>query len=369
MAYVRFPYTNHPFRESFVSQKQSTHLADHRTPFIRNEWYVAALSTQVTRTMIDRQILGVGVLLFRTLDGQVAAIRNRCPHRSFPLSHGSLNGDTVVCGYHGLAFGPDGHCTNIPSQKGGLSSISARSYVVVEKMPFVWIWMGEPEKADPSTIPEHQWLSDPAYATFAGYLHCRSNYIRLHENVLDLTHFPYVHGEAVGGLDYIRAPFKVTAYDQSVVITRKLESQPVNPAYALSIGNAGHICNRTSESWFKTPAFHIAHATIEDLEGGVDGRTEFHFKIIHCFTPETAHSTHYFYANARDSAIENQELTARMAEMTLSTFMEDEVALELVERTWIDEDLDNFEEASVRGDLAGLHMRRIIAARAHSESA
>lgn len=352
-----------------MSQRKSAPLADHRTPFVRNEWYVAGLSSEIGRTLVGRKILGVGVVLYRRLDGQVAALRNRCPHRSFPLSNGRIEGDTVVCGYHGLGFGADGRCVEIPSQKGGLSSIRARSFPVEERAPFIWIWMGDAERANPSAIPDHHWLTDPAYASFTGYMHCRSNYVRLHENVLDLTHFPYVHGEAVGGLDYVRAPFKVEARDEGVVITRRLESQPVNPAYAHSIGNAGHLCNRTSESWFKTPAFHIAHATIEDLEGGVGGRSEFQFKIVHCFTPETAHSTHYFYANARDSAIENAGLTARMAEMTRSTFTEDEFALELVERTWTDELLGDFEETSVRGDLAGLHMRRIIAARAAAEEA
>jgi vanillate O-demethylase monooxygenase subunit len=227
--------------------------------------------------------------------------------------------------------------------------------------------MGDPELADADTIPDHHWLSSADFASYTGYIHCRTNYVRLHENVLDLTHFPYVHGEAVGGIDYIRAPFSVKVEGTSVVITRTLEGQPVNPGYARSIGNLGHRCNRTSESWFKTPGFHIAHATIEDLDGGVDGRTIFRFKIIHCFTPETAHTSHYFYANARDSAIDDDVLTAASEDLTRATFMEDEEALELVERTWIDEDSSGYAELSVKGDLAGLHMRRIILNRALAE--
>lgn len=344
-------------------------LADHMTPFVRSEWYVAAQSDEIGRDLFARQLLGVGVLLYRREDGEVVALRNRCPHRSFPLSRGKLIGDVVTCGYHGLAFGPDGRCTAVPSQSTVPDGLATPSFPVVEQAPFIWIWMGEPEQADPAQIPDHHWLSSPDYASYSGYIYCRTNYVRLHENVLDLTHFPYVHGEAAGGLDYIRAPFTVDVQGNSVVITRRLEDAVVNPGYARPIGNAGHRCHRTSESWFKTPAFHIAHATIEDLEGGIDDRTDFHFKIIHCFTPETAHTSHYFYANARDTAIGDHALTAASEQTTRKTFLEDEEALELVERTWTGEDVAGFKELSVRGDLAGLHMRRIIARRAAEEAA
>lgn len=347
--------------------KDKPALADHTTPFVRNEWYVAANSEEVGRTLLGRQILGIGVLLYRKEDGTAVAMRNRCPHRSFPLSHGQLVGDTVECGYHGVRFGADGRCVEVPAQDIVPSSLKTPSYPLVERAPWLWIWMGDPALADPSDIPDHHWLSAPDYASFSGYMHCRTNYVRLHENVLDLTHFPYLHGEALGDREYIMAPFKVRVEDESVVITRRLENQPVNAAYAQAIGNAGHRCNRTAESWFKTPGLHIAHATIDDIDGGVGGRTAFHFKIVHCFTPETPHSTHYFYGTARDSAIDDEAMTAAMEKATRATFTEDEVALEQVERSWIEEDVADYQELNLRGDLAGLHMRRIIANRAARE--
>lgn len=343
-------------------------LADHTTPFVRNEWYVAAQSNEVGTTLFDRQILGISVLIYRDADGRAVAMRNRCPHRSFPLSHGQLDGDRAVCGYHGLAFGPDGQCVSVPSQSNVPDGLKTPVYPLVEKPPFLWIWMGDPAVADPAQIPDHHWLTAPDYASFTGYVHCRANYVRLHENVLDLTHFPYVHGEEVGGLDYVQAPFKVEAKDDSVVITRRLENRPVNPIYARAIGNHGHQVNRISESWFKTPGFHIAHARIEDLDGGVGGRANFNFKIIHCFTPESTHSTHYFYANARDASISDVALTTASEAGTRAVFLEDEHALELVEGTWLHEELGNYTEFNIRGDLAGLHMRRIIASRAAKEA-
>jgi vanillate O-demethylase monooxygenase subunit len=341
-------------------------LADHTTPFVRNEWYVAARSEEVDRTLRDRLLLGVNVLLYRTADGMPVALQNRCPHRSFPLSRGKLEGDNVVCGYHGLTFGPDGACVRIPSQERVPNAVRTRRFPVVERAPLIWIWMGDADAADPKRIPEHPWLSSPDYACIGGMLHVKCNYVRLHENVLDLTHFPFLHGEAVGDLAYAQAPFEVAEEDGSVCITRRLQDHPVHAIFAGVIGNPGHRVNRTSESWFKTPAFHIAHETIEDLEGGVGGRTEFHFKIGHMFTPETATSTHYFWATARDMAIDNAALSEAGRGFALATFQQDEEALERIEEIWQRE--DDFREISLAGDRAGIFVRRIIARRAQQEA-
>lgn len=276
-------------------------LADHRTPFIMNEWYVAALSSEVGRELMARTFLGRSVLLYRTMAGNVVAMRNRCPHRSFPLSKSRLEGDTVVCGYHGLHFGSDGKCIAVPSQDNVPEGLATASYPIVEKTPLVWIWMGDPTAADPATIPAHDYLSDPGFATVHGYMHSQSNYLRMHENVLDLTHFAYLH-EGVGDLEYVQVPPKVEVKGNSVRITRTLADRPVLPAFGGFIGNLGHRVNRTSDSWFVSPAYHVSHSLIEDLEGGVNGKTMFHNKVVHCTTPETPHSCHYFSSTHAMSA-------------------------------------------------------------------
>lgn len=340
-------------------------LADHRTPFVLDDWYVAAFSDEVGRDLLARKILGVEVLFYRREDGVATALRNRCPHRSFPLSKGRLDGDDVVCGYHGLTFAPSGECVRIPSQAIVPPGVGAQRYAVIEKAPLIWIWMGSAEEADPAKIPDHNWLDRSDYTHIHGYLHVKSSYIRLHENVLDLTHFPFLHGEAVGDLAYAQAPFDVAEEGNSVRITRRLADHPVNAGYGRSIGNEGHRVNRTSESRFETSGFHIAHATIEDLEGGVEGRTEFHFKIMHMFTPESLTSAHYFWANARDVAIHDEVLSEAGRARAVATFLEDVEALEDIELLWAAEE-DDFREISVSGDRAGLLMRRIIARRAEA---
>ena len=60
--------------EDQVQPVAGSRLADHTTPFIRNEWYVAAMSDELDQTLRDRLLLGVGILLYRTEDGTAVAL-------------------------------------------------------------------------------------------------------------------------------------------------------------------------------------------------------------------------------------------------------------------------------------------------------
>ena len=87
--------------------------------FLRNYWYVAAMPQELENgALLGRWILDEPVLIYRTADGEVTAMRDICPHRSARLSAGERDGDTVRCLYHGLEFGPDGTCLRVPAQDG-----------------------------------------------------------------------------------------------------------------------------------------------------------------------------------------------------------------------------------------------------------
>src|SRR5688572_23945612 len=91
-------------------------MADRDTPLLRDQWYIAAHADEVGRTMLARDILGDSVLRARREDGTAVALQNRCPHRGFPRAQGRLEGNAVVCGYHGFTCGTDGTCLRVPSQ-------------------------------------------------------------------------------------------------------------------------------------------------------------------------------------------------------------------------------------------------------------
>ena len=85
--------------------------------FLKNAWYVAALSPAIGRTLTAMRILGEAIVVYRTQDGTPAALEDACPHRKLPLSMGRIKGDAVECGYHGLTFDCSGQCVDAATQE------------------------------------------------------------------------------------------------------------------------------------------------------------------------------------------------------------------------------------------------------------
>src|SRR3954462_4679144 len=123
------------------------------TSFARNQWYVAAYGREVGRDLLARTVLGEPLVLYRTEAGEVVALADRCVHRRFPLSESRLDGDRVVCGYHGFTYDTSGACVYVPGQKRIPRTARVASYPVVERDALIWVWIGDPALADPQIIP------------------------------------------------------------------------------------------------------------------------------------------------------------------------------------------------------------------------
>jgi phenylpropionate dioxygenase-like ring-hydroxylating dioxygenase large terminal subunit len=67
------------------------------------------------------------------------------------------------------------------------STAMVHTYPTVDRGPLTWIWMGAPDLADEALIPDTSWLSDPEWGTVTGNFHVRSDYVAMHENLIDLT--------------------------------------------------------------------------------------------------------------------------------------------------------------------------------------
>jgi len=118
---------------------------------LRNAWYVAAWSSEVpVDELLARTILNVPVVLWRDTTGAVVAFEDRCCHRGAPLSKGRLEGDQLRCMYHGLLFDTAGQCVEIPGQERIPPQAKVRTFPVVEKHKWIWIWVGDAGLADPS---------------------------------------------------------------------------------------------------------------------------------------------------------------------------------------------------------------------------
>jgi len=122
---------------------------------LREMWYYAAPGTRVRRgRVLAKTLLGEPLIIGRSRDGGVFALRDLCPHRGIPLSCGAFDGEEVECCYHGWRFARDGRCTAIPSlvpdQAFDIGRIRVKSYPAREVQGNIWLYFGD----DPAGAPE-----------------------------------------------------------------------------------------------------------------------------------------------------------------------------------------------------------------------
>lgn len=336
-----------------------TGLADHNTPLIKDCWYVAALGHEVSRDVISKRLLGIDVALYRTMAGEPVAVRNRCPHRSFPLSKGRLEGDVLVCGYHGMAFHPSGRCVKMPALPIVPSHADVRSYPLLEKGPLIWIWLGHPDRADESLVPDTEWLASPAWKTVNGFFPIKADYVSMHENLLDQTHFPFLHPGAIGTPEYARSKLEARMEGDSVVIDRALLNSPPPGVYAMPTGLEGKPVNRYSEARFVSPALHRAFARIVDMHDPSGTPRTFRFNITHIFTPETHQSMHYWWFCSRDFKHEDAAIDAHLLAASTKAYKEDVDALEWIMNNILHDAEPQF-DLHFAPDKPGLMMRQTL---------
>src|SRR6185503_17767887 len=77
---------------------------------------------------------------------------------------------------------------------------------LVERYHWVWIWMGDPDKADPALIPNWWWADHADWAfTRPERVHVKCNYQLVSDNVLDVTHLAFVHASSIGAASIARS--------------------------------------------------------------------------------------------------------------------------------------------------------------------
>ena len=222
-------------------------IPPHRQRFPRNSWYIAAAGVEVGEAPLARTINGEAMVLFRTGEG-VAALRDACPHKGYPLSEGRVIGDAIRCGYHGIQFGRSGRCVHIPSQSALPSAMQVRAYPVREKGLFIWVWTGDPALADAAAIPEFGFEDRPDFErqlTFS--MEVKSNAQFLLENVLDHTHFSYLHAggfvndpdEGAGGGGFARGPLPVERGGRTICVWRAFEDMLPTESMTVIFGVPG----------------------------------------------------------------------------------------------------------------------------------
>jgi len=332
--------------------------------FVRDQWYVAAYGSEVGRDLLARTILGEPIVFYRTEAGQVAALADRCVHRRYPLSRSRLDGDRIVCGYHGFTYEPSGSCVFVPGQSRIPRTARVPSYPVVEQDSFVWVWIGDPDRADAALIPRAPWLADPGYTTVRGMEPLAARYELLVDNLMDLSHETYLHGGYIGTPEVANTPITTEVDEQRgiIFVSRHMDDAACPPFYATSTGIEGRI-TRWQDIEYHPPCLYLLHSRIAPVgvlphaDGGDPDAC--HVEVVYAITPETEHSTHDFWAVARDFALDDQEVSDFLAENNRTVVLQDVDALDVLEQV-IATEPEGYQELSVNIDTGGLAARRIL---------
>jgi vanillate O-demethylase monooxygenase subunit len=309
-------------------------IAGRMAMFVRNTWYVAAWDHEVGRALLARTLLGVPVVLFRSEDGTPVAFEDRCCHRNAPLSVGRLKGDEVECGYHGLRFDRTGACVAVPSQTLVPPGARVRSFPLVERHRWLWIWMGDARAADPSLIPNLFWHDDPGWKAIGDRFHVKGHYQRMIDITLDQTHSRYVHPDTFGSADKVKARPKLTREGGALRCERLIPDSDPPPLWAKVAGITGN-----ADQWniwrylppniimFDVGIAPVGSGALQgDRSKGVTGHN------THGLTPETERTTHHFWIASRNFAIHDEALTEKLSAIR-KVFLEDVAMVEAVQRT------------------------------------
>ena len=235
---------------------------------LRRCWHPVGYAHELAATPRAATLLDEPLVLWRDSMGVAHVFRDVCVHRGTALSLGAVEGDEIVCPYHGWRYRGDGRCTAIP-QLADPTRVPARAcaiaYPALERLGLIWVALDTPRWPLPE-VPE---LDDPAWRVVrTGPFAWRANAARQVENFTDFGHFAFVHPGLLGdptkpvvAAHRVATDGHVLSYSYGRPDQSSAETFPT-----LSPGE------RTDEMRRTHYALHLPYTIVEHIDwGGTDG--------------------------------------------------------------------------------------------------
>ena len=341
--------------------------------WLRNCWYVIAWEHEIQADgFLARTVLGEPLLAYRTAAGNLAVLEDRCCHRHAPLSKGRREGDCIRCGYHGLKFDANGACVEVPGLEHPPQAARVRTYPVVERNKWVFVWMGEAALADTGMLPDNFSCNAPDWHYKPGYMHYDTPYLLICDNLLDFSHLSYVHEKTLGGsiaIALARPTIEAvtTGGQRGLRVSRQVPDVPPPPYYS-KIRPLSSNVDRWFIYDFLLPGTLLMRSGGRPVADAADDlRQAVQLHSCQTLTPETEDSTHYFFQQAYQAEAPDAGVTEGIFQSLIAAFNEDR-------------DMISAQHRTIRGapaapmlplymDSALLQFRRLLAAEAATEAA
>jgi vanillate O-demethylase monooxygenase subunit len=248
-------------------------------------WYPVAFSHEVTAKPYAARLLDERVVLYRLSDGTVKAARDICYHRGVPMSLGHLEGDEIVCRYHGLRYDSEGRCVCIPAHPATPISPRLRldMYGAQEAYGLVWVRLVDD---GPRPLPAMPEWDDAEYLTvLPDSVEIEAAAGRQIEGFLDVSHFAFVHAESFGEPDNPVVPdYKVTKTPPGFVADyRRFEVfHPFTAKLTVTFPGGGllHIMNAASPVSARKTRLFVPICRNFDKDAPIEQTLDFNYQVF-----------------------------------------------------------------------------------------
>jgi vanillate O-demethylase monooxygenase subunit len=338
--------------------------------FAKNCWYMATDKEDVLQKPLALKVAGEDIVLYRDSGNRIIAMADLCPHRMAPLSMGRVEGDDLRCMYHGIRFGSDGRCKEVPGQEFVPEIFCVKKYAVYEGFEWVWVWIGDQTKADEALVPDQHFHNPKFFNVRKGSVRFDASYELFNDNTCDLSHVAYVHEKtfsATGGEEWAQKQPVITLHERHVQVDRWMVgiSHPLFPDQKVDF---------TTRFKHVLPGVFIMdiqthpHGTAEKLAYGAppeEMRPLNQSGTIQTMRAITETTSHFYFSIVAPHWVP-QELLDADFEFGKTGFVEDKAMCEAQQRM-----ISSHPEERLRQtvhDRAGAHIRKLIRA-THNEAA
>ncbi|TKD50661.1 aromatic ring-hydroxylating dioxygenase subunit alpha [Sphingomonas baiyangensis] len=303
--------------------------------YVRNAWYVAGWEQDLpAATPTPISILDELIVIWRTADGTVTALEDRCVHRLAPLSLGRCEGDRLRCMYHGLLFDAEGQVVEIPGQDLIPRDARVRRYPVIVRHSWLWVWMGDPALADADLVPPAVGFDNPRYILGRGQLDYAAEARLINDNLLDFSHLSYVHTASFGASEtWARSRPKISTLERGVRIERWIENEQgmhspePNDRWSTYDFLLPGVLLMTGGNYPVGTAARLGHAP-PDLEDALSGVT-FTSQAV---TPTRPGQARYFFSWGPRTDMGDAALAEKLMGIAAKAFAEDKAIIEAQQR-------------------------------------
>jgi len=329
---------------------------------IKNAWYVASFSKDVTTKPKKQTVLNQPVVLYRTEAGEAAALDDRCPHRFAPLHQGKVIGDSIQCPYHGLQFNGHGQCSHNPHGDGKIpAAAKLRRYPLIEQDGLVWIWTGERAPAsDEKPLDLAPFLNAHKLTLISGSFRLGADFELVLDNLMDLSHAAFLHPTTLANPDATDTlVFEMLQDGDSVTANHWLPKSKPSPQFQPFWTSDSPIGDGRGNIRWSPPSNLELDVGFTEVGGKLDDGVYLH--VAHLLTPGAENETFYHWIAARNFCLGDDKVSEMMAAQFAHAFeTEDEPMIQAVAENMGTNDLMSLKPVLLPSDAAAIRVRRMI---------